>query len=143
MLTKNRTNGFTLIEVMVATMVLTLALSGGLAALMQGNRMIEEARDLTRVSQIVQSEIESLRTLNWADLEALPNNFQKLALQGNFADRFADKYTLYRLVLPHGSNQKAVYIYVYWNSPRGALRREWHYARFTKGGLNDYFYRAF
>jgi prepilin-type N-terminal cleavage/methylation domain-containing protein len=143
MVKRSPDNGFTLIEVLVAMTILSVAIAGAVAALIQGNRMVEEARNLTRVSQIVQSEIEALRTMNWVDLEAMPNNFVKLPLQGSFASKFQDRYTLYRLVVDHGATQKGVYLYVYWRSPEGFLRRQWHYARFTQGGLNDYFYRAF
>lgn len=143
MLKKHSTNGFTLTEVLIAMTVLCVAISGAVAALMQGNRMVEEARNLTRVSQIVQSEIETMRTMNWVDLEAMPRYFVKLPLQGSFASKFKDRYTVYRLVTDYGSTQKGVYLYVYWRSPEGILHRQWHYARFTQGGLNDYFYRAF
>ena len=130
--------------------VLTLILGGAVASLIHGNRMIEEARDITRVSQVIQSEVEALRTLTWNDLQAFPKHqWKQLTLQGTFALAYADKYTLYRWVAPLDwdadgqTDQIAVYLWVVWLSPRGDFRRQWHYARFTENGLNDYFYRAF
>lgn len=140
---KRGSTGMTLVEVMVATVLLTLVLGGGIAALIQGNRMIADARDMTRVSQIVQSEIEALRTMTWTDLEAMPNRVVELPLRGSFADRFSDKYQLYRYVTDHNSAQKGVHVFVIWQSLGGEERRQGLYTRFTKGGLNDYYYRAF
>ena len=57
--------GFTRVELMISTVVLSVIFAGGFGALHQGNRLIEIARDETRAGQILQSEIEDLRTLNW------------------------------------------------------------------------------
>ena len=57
--------GFTRVELMISTVVLLVIFAGGFGALHQGNRLIEIVRDETRAGQILQSEIEDLRTLNW------------------------------------------------------------------------------
>jgi len=134
--------GFTLVEVMVATLLISMAIAGGVASLIQGNRMIEDARHMTRVSQIIQSEVEALRTLTWSDFEDMPS-FAKIPLQGNFAQRYANTYFVYRYVYNYNSAQKSVYLYVTWYDAKGNYKWQWYYTRFTENGLNDYFYRAF
>lgn len=144
-------------EIMVAISVITLVMGGGIAALIQGNRMISDARDSTRISQIIQSEIESLRTLNFSDLTAMTDptypgyiQFTKLPLQGRFATAYADRYTLWRGVMQEDNNndgvsdQIGVYVYVGW-TPSNSRYSTWerYYTRFTEDGLNDYYYRAF
>lgn len=63
--------GFTLVEVMVSTLLMMIIFGGGFGALVHGNRLIEASRDETRASQILQSEVEDLRTYDWTALTAL------------------------------------------------------------------------
>ena len=49
------------------TLVVVIVFAGGFGALAQGNRLIEISRDETRAYQILQSDIEDLHTLNWAE----------------------------------------------------------------------------
>lgn len=141
---KRPRNGFTLVEVIVAMTLLTMVVGGGVAALIQGNRMIEDARDMTRITQILQSEIEELRTMNWSDLNDI-KGYTPLPLQGKFAAAFKDRYTVYRLVYDdyYNTEQKRVYVVANWKDSRGNSQYDYIYTRFTKGGLNDYFYRSF
>ena len=134
--------------------LIALVLAGATAALIQGNRMIEDARDQTRVSQVIQSEVEALRTMNWEDLQAKTYSddalshhirYELLPLQGQFAEKYSDRYRLWRgmRVEPDNDEQIGVFIWVGWNPPRGHFKWQRFYTRFTKEGLNDYYYRAF
>ena len=49
------------------TLVVAIVFATGFGALAQGNRLIEISRDETRAKQILQSDIEDLHTLNWAE----------------------------------------------------------------------------
>ncbi len=140
---KTPSKGFTLIEVMIGTVLLSLILAGGLAALIHGYRTIESARDVTRVSQIIQSEIEAIRTHNWEQLSNMPEQKTQVPLHGSFAARFAERYTVYREVVPNSDTQKSIIVTVEWTAPNGVQRQQRNYTRVTKGGLNDYFYRTF
>jgi hypothetical protein len=142
---------------MVALTVTVMVLGGAIAAMIQGNRMISDARDTTRVSQIIQSEVESMRTLTWADLSAMTNpsyptypNYRQVSLQGQFAAAYSNRYTLWRGVFFEDKNgdgvyeQIGAYVYVGWRPAKGtSYRFERYYTRFTENGLNDYYYRAF
>ena len=138
--------------------LITLVLAGGFTALIQGSKMIEDARDVTRVSQVIQSEVESLRTMTWDDLVAMmnPNTgsrsypyYRQLPLQGKFAEKYGDKYNLWRGVYFEDWNndgvgdQIGVYVWVGWTPQNGNWKWQRYYTRFTKDGLNDYYYRAF
>ena len=60
--------GFTLIEVMLAATVMTLAISSSIIVLQQGLRAIDTARYTTLAGQILQSQMEKLRLLSWEQL---------------------------------------------------------------------------
>ena len=49
------------------TLVVAIVFATGFGALAQGNRLIEISRDETRAHQILQSDIEGLHTLSWAE----------------------------------------------------------------------------
>lgn len=67
-------NGFTLLEAMIATAILGLALASVLAVLSQSARYITDVRRSARASQILQQEMENIRLTNvWSGLQGLNN----------------------------------------------------------------------
>src|SRR5436190_4852875 len=61
-------SGFTIVEVMVAASVLVLCISSSLVVLQRGFVAIDNARYTTLAGQILQSQMEKLRMLTWAQL---------------------------------------------------------------------------
>lgn len=62
--------GFTLVEVMMASLVLVMMFLSALAAIQQGFTMLDTARNTTLAGQIIQSEIEDLRLKQFLSLPA-------------------------------------------------------------------------
>jgi prepilin-type N-terminal cleavage/methylation domain-containing protein len=58
---------FTLLEVMVATMVMALVISTSLIVLERGYYVLDSARKLSYASQVLQSELEKMRLTQWGD----------------------------------------------------------------------------
>lgn len=67
---RNRCAGFTLLEVAMATFVLTFGIASGLIALQAGLKTLDVARGTTLASQLLQSEMENLRLQSWSDIES-------------------------------------------------------------------------
>lgn len=134
--------GFTLMEVMIATFLVVIIFAGGFGALAQGNRLIEISRDETRASQVLQSEVEDIRTYNWDALIALPTE-AKYSPESSFTDAYATRYTVKRLIDTRSSTQKLVTVKVAWmdNSGKGHLRE--YKTVVSKDGLYDFHYRSF
>ena len=65
---RGRKAGFTILEVALAGFVLTLAIAGSITTLQMGFRAIDNARYTTLAGQILQSQMEKLRLLTWAQL---------------------------------------------------------------------------
>jgi hypothetical protein len=105
-----------------------------------GMRMVEDAREELRASQIIQSELEALRSLNWGDLDALPS-IAPITPKGTLIQQFAKNYIAYRQVTSIDATQKRVIVYVWWINSRGVYTYQIANTIFTKGGLNDYYYR--
>src|SRR3954469_3581425 len=66
-----RRAGFTLAEVMMAAGVMAFAISGSIMVVQRGVKAIDNARNTPLASQIIQSEMERIRLLNWSDVDAL------------------------------------------------------------------------
>ena len=139
---RKKKRGFTAVEVVIGAVLMTMLVTSMLHLIKQGNYLIELARDHTRVTQILQSEIEDMRTYSWADLptEGLLYQFTP---EGNFANSFAKDYICYSwnwdLV---AGEKKQVYVYVFWIDSMNRSHYTYYITRFTKDGLNDYYYRA-
>lgn len=65
---RDRRRAFTIVEVMIAATVMVLAISSSLIVLQYGLRAIDTARYTTLAGQILQSQMEKLRLLNWTQL---------------------------------------------------------------------------
>ncbi len=62
-------DGFTLVEVIVSMFLMAIVFTAAFGTYFLGMRMVEDAREEIRASQIIQSELEAMRTLTWDDLE--------------------------------------------------------------------------
>jgi Tfp pilus assembly protein PilE len=67
-------HAFTLIEVMMATLVTLVALVGLIAAVTMGSEMLDVSRKQTVAMQILRNEVEQVHLKNWATVSALPAN---------------------------------------------------------------------
>src|SRR4051812_47316227 len=65
---RNPQAGFTIAEVGIAAMVMLLCISSSLVTLGYGYKAIDNARYTTLAGQILQSQMEKLRMLTWAQL---------------------------------------------------------------------------
>jgi len=136
--------GFTVVEVMVAAVLIASLVAGMLHMIKHANHFVELARDNTRVTQLIQSEIEDLRTLNWTDLQAL-DGFQSVTPQGAFVQQYADEYYCYRFVVDSSydpTNKKWVWVYAGWIDSNNKTHWVYYFTQFSKDGLNDYYYRS-
>jgi prepilin-type N-terminal cleavage/methylation domain-containing protein len=132
--------GFTLVEIVISMTLLAIIFTAAFGSHFLAMRMIEDSRDQVRASQIIQSELEAMRTMNWSDLEALPAK-DSFSPRGQFVQVFADRYTASREVIDLSSTQKEVIIRVEWKQ-RGKPYFQIFNTVFTRNGLNDYNYRA-
>ena len=127
---------------MTGIAVLALAFASVYTAFGRGFALVAAARDDTHVAQILQTEVENLRTLSWADLVALGRD-------SNFEPGFSgpgisiERFRCSRRIVDRRADQKVVRLVVSWQDPGGMAHSREYVTFFTKGGLNDYYTRAF
>jgi len=139
-----RGRGFTIIEVALAAFVMSFGLASSIIALQSGFRFLDVARDTTLASQILQSEIERIRMMSWANVSALPaEEAVDLATMFTSDVNLASRFTVRRLVSPdtsRPSDVRLIVIIVTWRSFDGRSHTRRFEAKYVKNGLYDYYY---
>lgn len=121
--------------------IFTLVIAGGLTGVRRGFDILQDSRNYTRVSQILQSEVETLRTLSWEDLTALPAN-TTINVDTQFDTDAYDMYTVRRLIVSVEDDLRRVNVVISYANKRGRLITLKYVTFFTKSGVNDYYYRT-
>lgn len=129
-------------EVMVASMILVVAMMGVFGGLKRGYELVELSRDETRVSQILQSEIEDLRTHNWDYLAGLTAD-STYEPDNRFTQEFGNRYSCRRIITNRATDQKQVQLIVSWTDVSGVTHQRDYITWITKNGVYDYYYRSF
>lgn len=152
--------GFTILEVMLAAVVMLLGIATSVTALQYGLRSVDTARCMTLAGQIMQSEMEILRLQNWSQISALPASAvvdpstmittgTATALDATLTT-IASRFTCTRAVSnvtgktdPLGQpNMKLITLTVSWKGIDGRDHNLKFQTRYAKNGLSDYFYVA-
>jgi prepilin-type N-terminal cleavage/methylation domain-containing protein len=138
---RNRRAGFTLVEVIVAMTIFTMVIAGGLSGVRRGFDLIGLSRHHTRVSQILQSEFERLRTLSWVEFQELPQQAE-VDIQTEFGTSVYDAYAVVREIFVEESDLARVELSVTYTNQNQRVVTVKSLTFFTKGGVNDYYYRT-
>lgn len=129
---------FSLVEVMVASCVLMLGISGALVTLQRSLDSIAQARQLDVASQLMQTELERLRLLNWSQLQALQDSGQRqiaTPAEGDYA-----RFTCERQIRDLRDGMKEITLVASWGGRDGRAHNARLVTRYSRSGLNDYFY---
>ncbi len=131
--------GFTLVEVLVGTLLIAIVFTAAYGSYFTGLKMVDESRQETLASQIIQSEMEAMRTMSWNDLADLTSGM--ITPEEEFVDQYADRFEVYRQIDVVNSLQKQITIWVSWTNGTGRTTYRCFTYIYTKNGLNDYYYR--
>ena len=139
-LSHNRQGAFTLIEVMVAMIVFSMVIAGGLVGISRGFELIDTTRNYTRSSQVLQSELELLRTLPWSTFSQLSDSELTEKFQEQIVAQFgADSYVGAVATELTGGDLMQVVVTVDWSARKGRVHTLNYVTFFTDGGVNDYY----
>jgi hypothetical protein len=121
---------------MIAMVIFAIVIASGFACLKSGLGLMENSRHTTRSSQIMQSEIERIRSLPWNQVIALSNDAD-VTLGNAFAATVYEAYTMERRVTGSG-NERVVTLIVSWTDNSGRAHSRSYVSQYTRGGLYDY-----
>lgn len=128
----------------MAATVMAFALSTSVLTIMGGFRSIDVARNMTLASQVLQSEMERIRLMDWGDIHALTGK-QNVDLATVFTSNaaVASKFTLERTVSDVASKSgemKFIVLRCIWTNSSGRSLSRSFTTYYTKNGLYDYYY---
>jgi Tfp pilus assembly protein PilV len=133
-----RRGAFTLAEVLLAAFVLAFGIVSSLAVLQRGFQALDTARNLTGATQVMQSEIERLRLMNWAQLQQLEDAHDTtVALDRSLPP---GRFSCTREITDCKPDMKQIVIAACWNGYDGRPHTVRMVTRYCRNGLNDYFY---
>lgn len=126
---------FSLVEVMVAATVLVFGIMSVITVSQRGLQALDSARHLGLASQILQSEMERLRLMSWAQLQALQD-----AGAAPPPDSLPEGFAFRRDVRDVKAGMKEITLAATWHGYDGTEHSARLITRYGKLGLNDYFY---
>ncbi len=132
--------GFSLVEAMMGATVLTMVLAGCFSGLGQALLMSENVKSYDFASQLLQSEMESVRSLQWDEVDSLGSgSFDQSVYFTNNPMRDID---CQRVLSDKNAWQKEIRLSVSWKDFRGISHSREYVSYYSKEGLSDYYYRA-
>jgi Tfp pilus assembly protein PilV len=135
----SRPSGFTLVEVMVASTVLIFGIVTAITTSQRGLQALDTARNLTAASQIMQSEMERIRLLSWAQMQSLQQAGDNTVATTD-AGAGGSRFTCTREIADIKTDMKQITLTTVWHGYDGGEHTARLITRYGKSGLNDYFY---
>ena len=142
-------SGFTILEVALASFVMIYGIVTALTVLQASFRQIDSARYTTLAGQILQSQMEKLRLLNWAQLTdpttgavAFPTFTPDLAVASTaqLSHFTSCTQTIVDAPSPFTGTMKDITLTVTWYGSDGHQQSLSYYTRYGQNGLSDFFY---
>lgn len=134
--------GFTLLEVMFASLVLVLGITTAIVTLQRGLQAIDTARNFTYAGQLMQNELEGLRLKNWTQLEALQAAGTTAVATDPTASSARTTFQCTRTITSPKADMKEITLVATWRGYDGRDHSTRVITRYGKSGLYDYFYTA-
>jgi len=135
---------FTLVELMIALVIFAIVIASGFACVKMGLTLVDNSRHHTRAGQIMQSEIERIRSLPWGSsiepgtLLALPTAETAITLNDEYAQANYANYELKRTITNGVGDSRKITLVVTWTDIGRMTHAKTYVTLYTKGGLYDY-----
>ncbi len=129
---------YTLVEVMVASVVVLLGIVTAITAIQRGFQSLDFARNLATASQLMQSEMEEIRLKNWGQLQALQAAGDAAITADAAAGAAAGRHTCTRSIRVLKEDMLEITLTTTWRGYDGRRQTARLITRYGKNGLNDY-----
>lgn len=144
---RRRRSGFTIVEVMMAAIVMAFAITTSIVTLQRGFLSIDTARNLVIAGQIMQSEIEKMRVSPWSSTVTVTgivdytNTFPALNIDPVFtANTFiGDRFTLTRTMENPKPDLRQITLTITWRNYDGRTLSRSYTTYYARYGLYDFF----
>ncbi len=128
----------------MAAMVMAMGISTSVLVIQRGFAMQDTARNITTAGQIMTSQMEQYRMLDWATVTAYPTAATAVSLDSAFSgsSSVGSRFTMSRTVSTPATDIRQITLTVTWTGYDGRrLSRSMttYYARY---GIHDYIYNG-
>lgn len=137
----SRRAGFSLLEVSISSLVIAIFISSILTTVISGYAVLDRSRETLRANQIIQQELETLRTYSWSQVTNAANFYTT-----NYADQ-GNSYKVTRMLTNYNNStsystnyMRKVTVSVVWTNGPGKTITKDMTTLISQGGLNDYIY---
>lgn len=137
-----RPAGFTILEVMIASIVLVLSITTAITTLQSGLQAVDTARNYTFASQVMQSELERLRLKSWEQIQALQGGRDNAVVVTAVKGTASSTFTCTRSIRDFKTDMKEIMLNAAWRGYDGRPHALRFITRYGKNGLYDYFYTS-
>lgn len=143
---KLRLAAFTILEVMLAAIVMAFAITTSITTMQRAFLALDTARNVTQANQIMQSEIERMRLQDWSVVNAYSSTATSVTIDSSYTNNvfIGSRYRLSRTatdVAGHAlSGMKQVVFTISWSSYDGRALSRSLTVYYGEKGLYDYFY---
>jgi Tfp pilus assembly protein PilV len=137
---RKKTEGFTLIEVLVAFFVMALTTTSAAVCFQVAFKQYDDARALNHLTEVLQDHAESMRLLNWADIVSLETTAE-VPLSEYLHNSDFTNFTLSHSISDSDlDNLKLIHIAATCTTRHGSAQTRSIDLSYTLGGINDYYY---
>lgn len=138
---RRQAGGFSLIEVAIASLVIGILVASILSTVTHGFSILSRFRQTLRANQILQQELETIRTYSWSQMTNASNFGSSNYYDGSLLYVSTRSITNYSNSTTYGTNyMKKVTVSITWTNAPGKVANKTMTTLFTQGGLNDYLY---
>lgn len=134
--------GFSLVEVMIAAMVLVLGITTAITTLQRGLQALDSARNYSYAAHLMQNELERLRLKSWSQIETLQATGETTVATDDTAGSARTVFTCTRVITDVKADMKQITLISNWRGMDGRVQTARFITRYAKSGLYDYFYTA-
>jgi type II secretory pathway pseudopilin PulG len=146
---------FTIVEIMVAATVLALSVSSSVIVIEEAIHAVDTARVTTLAGHVLQTQMEKLRLLTWAQLTSPGDGpVAYTAFTPDISDATSAQLSRFTVASekgkclqsitdapsPFGSSMKVITLTATWNGLDGRSHSVSYTSQYAQNGLSDFFY---
>ena len=137
---------FTIVEVALASAIMAMGIATSITVMQRGFAMIDTARSITTAGQIMVSQMEQIRMLDWTVVSAYPPGPTTLTLDSVFSgsSSVGSRFTMTRTVSTptSNSNMRQITLTVSWTAYDGRTLSRTMTTYYARYGIHDYIYNG-
>jgi Tfp pilus assembly protein PilV len=140
---RSRCGGFTILEVALAAAVMAMGISTSIVVMQRGFAMLDTARNITTSGQLLASQMEQLRMLDYTTVSGYIGGPTSLSLDSAFtsSSSVGSRFTLTRTVSTTSTTDMLEVTYsISWRNYDGRTMTRSMTTYYAKYGIHDYYY---